>query len=746
VPEPATIAYQVALPLPPPRLFDYAPAPGHTPDPGDVGRRVRVPFGPRELVGIVAGVAPAAAAQDGRLRPVHELLDQAPLLHGELLDSLQWLARYTHAALGETLATALPAALRRGEPLPDTHAWAWRLTAAGHAALPGLRQGSRPRRLAELVAAAARDEDALAACLDEWRSAARALERRGYAERVAVPASQLAPAPAPGPVPNAEQQEAIDALRAASGFAPMLLDGVTGSGKTEVYLHAIADCLARGRQALVLVPEIGLTPQLLARFRARLGVPVHASHSGLNDGERARTWAAAWRGEARVIVGTRSAVFTPLPEGGLIVIDEEHDGSYKQQDGIRYHARDFALVRGKALGVPVLLGSATPSLETLHNAGAGRYGYLRLSRRAGDAQPPAVRVVDVRKRALEAGLSVQMLDAIRSALASGGQVLVFRNRRGYAPVLLCHDCGWSAHCPRCSTPEHGRPMTVHAHGRRLQCHHCGHRRPSPPACPDCASLALQPQGAGTERIEEVLAARFADVPVLRIDRGSTQRRDALARLLGELGERPGILIGTQMLAKGHDLPDLSLVCVVGVDEGLFSADFRSHEKLAQLLIQVAGRAGRARRAGEVLLQTHHPDHPLLATLINGGYPAFAGDEMAQREAAGFPPYAHLALLRAESKHVEPPQAFLQAARRLLEPRRPGRQPASGRSALEVALSGPMPAPMPRRAGMYRAQLLLVAASRRELHAALHEAIPAIHVLPEARKVRWSLDVDPVDLY
>ncbi len=735
--------FQVALPLPPLRLFDYAAPEDHSPGPDDIGRRVRVPFGSRELVGVVAGTGPSDPAQAARLRPVHALLDRTPLLHGELLDSLHWLARYTHAPLGEVLATALPAALRRGEPLPDTHAWAWRLTDAGRDAVTGLRRGSRPRRLAELLAEAARDEDALAAFVDDWRAAARALERRGLAERIAVPVGQLAPDPAPGPTPNAEQAAAIAALRGASGFAPMLLDGVTGSGKTEVYLHAIADCLARGRQALVLVPEIGLTPQLLGRFRARLGVPVHAAHSGLNDGERARTWAASWRGEARVVVGTRSAVFTPLPDAGLIVIDEEHDGSYKQQDGIRYHARDFALVRGKALGIPVLLGSATPSLETLHNAGAGRYGYLRLSRRAGDARPPAVRVIDVRKRALEAGLSMQMIDAIRGALGAGGQVLVFRNRRGYAPVLLCHDCGWSAHCPRCSAPEHPRPMTVHAHGRRLQCHHCGHRRPSPPACPDCASLALQPQGAGTERIEEVLAARFTDVPVLRIDRGSTQRRDALAQLLGSLGDRPGILIGTQMLAKGHDLPDLALVCVVGVDEGLFSADFRSHEKLAQLLIQVAGRAGRANRAGEVLLQTHHPDHPLLSTLIHGGYPAFAGDEMAQREAAGFPPYAHLALLRAESRHAEPPMAFLHVARRLLDAAASAR---AGQAAGAVSLSGPKPAPMPRRAGMYRAQLLLVAATRRDLHAALQDAMPAIHAATEARKVRWSLDVDPVDLY
>jgi len=737
VSDPAAPVLQVALPVPLPRLFDYRAPDAAAPD--DVGRRVRVGFGPRELVGVVAAVGPPAPDAP-ELRPILERLDPAPLLHGELFDSLRWLARYTHAPLGEVLATALPAALRRGEPLPDTHAWAWRLTAQGEAALPGLRTGSRPARLAALLQASARDEDALDAQFEGWRAAARSLQQRGLAERFAVPASAIAPAPQPGPTPEPEQQAAIDAIRAADGFAPMLLDGVTGSGKTEVYLHAIADCLARGRQALVLVPEIGLTPQLLARFRARLGVPVHATHSRLNDNERARVWAAAWRGEARVVVGTRSAVFTPLPDAGLIVVDEEHDASYKQQDGIRYHARDFAIVRARALAVPVLLGSATPSLETLHNATGGRYRYLRLSRRAGAARPPEVRVTDVRKRPLEAGLSQPMFDAIGAELDAGGQVLVFRNRRGYAPVLLCHDCGWSAQCPRCGGAGQGRPMTVHAQGRRLQCHHCGHRRPAPPACPDCASLALQPQGVGTERIEEVLAVRFPDVPVLRIDRGSTRRRDAMERLLGDLGERPGILVGTQMLAKGHDLAQLGLVCVVGIDEGLYSADFRSHEKLAQLLIQVAGRAGRAQRPGRVLLQTHHPDHPLLATLIHGGYHAFAAEALALREAAGFPPFASLALLRAEARHAGPPLAFLQAARQVLE------QAVAARGGEDPAISGPMPAPMPRRAGMHRAQLLLSSPTRPALHAALHAAVPAIHALAEARRVRWSLDVDPVDLY
>ena len=726
---PTPSVLHVALPVPLPRTFDYLPPDGHAVSGQDVGRRVQVPFGNRELTGLVAGVG-AATAEGPELRQALALLDPAPLLAGELLDSLRWLARYTHAPLGEVVATALPTPLRLGEPLPETHAWAWRLTAEGVAQRERLRTGSRPRRLADLLEAEALDEDALDLRMDDWRTAARALAKRDLAERHAVPANPPVPAPRAGPALNAEQQVAAEAITSTQGFGALLLDGVTGSGKTEVYLQAIAACLARGRQALVLVPEIGLTPQTLARFRERLGIPVHALHSGLNDNERARTWAACLRGEARVIVGTRSAIFSPLPQAGLLIVDEEHDGSYKQQDGIRYHARDFALVRAKALDVPVVLGSATPSLETLHNARSGRYAHLRLSRRAGEAQPPGVRVLDMRKRHQDAGLLPDTLQAIRAALDAGGQVLVFKNRRGYAPVLLCHDCGWSARCKRCDTP-----MTVHGAGRRLQCHHCGARQPAPPACPDCGGLALQPQGIGTERLEEMLAERFADVPVLRVDRGTTQRRDGLAKQLAQLGEAPGILVGTQILAKGHDLPHLTMVAVVGVDEGLFSTDFRAGEKLAQQLIQVAGRAGRAGKRGQVWLQTHHPDHPLLNTLINGGYHAFAETELEQREAAGFPPFAHLALMRAEAQHVDAAHQFLQAAKLALR-----------KHDVSLEMHGPLPAPMPRRAGLHRVQLLLSSPERRPLHRLLDAALPDIHALPEARRTRWSLDIDPMDLY
>ena len=757
----AALALRVALPLPLPREFDYLPGSAGPPAPDWIGRRVRVPFGRGEQVGVISALVPVDEA-GLELKAISGLLDPQPLLEGELLESLRWVARYYHAPLGEVIATCLPTALRAGQALPETCTYAQMLTPDGLEAAAKLRRGSNTRRLAEVLQSGPVEEDRLDQMFESWRTAARALAARGLVERVALPTAMEQAADDAAPILTDAQAEALATLREGTGFRACLIEGVTGSGKTELYLQAIRDCLAAGKQALVLVPEIGLTPQTLSRFRARLGLPVHAMHSGLADGARARAWAAMWRGEARVLVGTRSAIFAPLPEAGLIVVDEEHDGSYKQQDGIRYHARDLALVRGKALGVPVLLGSATPSLESLHNAMAGRYAHVRLNQRAGKARPPQVRVLDVRKRPLTHGLSKELLDGIARCLERGEQALVFKNRRGYAPVLLCHDCGWSAHCRRCSTPMQAQAMTLHgaAHGRAsvatgrtagaiggrtLICHHCGARAARPPSCPDCASLALQPQGFGTERLEEALAARFPQAALIRVDRETTRRRDALQKHLQELGDASGILVGTQMLAKGHDLPRLTLVGVVGVDEGLYSADFRAGEKLAQLLIQVAGRAGRAELPGEVLLQTHHPDHPLLATLLVGGYPALAASELAQREAAGFPPYAHLALLRAEAPNEGDVQLFLREAKTVLEPLS-RRERGRGEGSNDIEIHGPMPAPMARRAGRARGQLMLSSPQRPALQAALAGWVPALYELKSARKVRWSIDVDPIDLY
>jgi primosomal protein N' (replication factor Y) len=719
---------QVALARPLPRPYDYLPPEGAVADAGWLGCRARVPLGRETAVGIVCGLG-QAEVDSQRLRRVEERLDANPLLPGELWDTLQFASRYYHAPFGEVWATALPAALREGKPLPETGAFGWALSAAGLEAWARLRPG-RPRALAEHLASAAQalPEALLEADVPRWREAARTLRERGFIERQTL-AFDVLPV-RPSLALNSDQSAAVTAITAQVGFAPFLLDGVTGSGKTEVYLEAIRHCLARGKQALLLVPEIGLTAQTVARLQRGLPVEVHALHSGLADGERAHAWAAMARGDGRVMVGTRSAIFSPLPEAGLIVVDEEHDASYKQQDGIRYHARDLALVRGRALGVPVVLGSATPSLESQRHAISGRMTRLVLPRRAhAEARPPKVRVVDVRKRKLEGGLAHELLEAIESTLARGEQVLVFRNRRGYAPVLLCHDCGWSAPCKRCDAP-----LTVHAGGRRLICHHCGYSAPKPLACPDCGSLALQPQGQGTERIEETLQARFPDARIVRVDRDTTAVKDGLAKRLAELGDGPGIYVGTQMLAKGHDLPRLTLSAIVSIDEGLFSADFRAGERLGQLLVQVAGRSGRAERPGEVWLQTHHPEHPWLALLLSGGYAALSAPLLAEREAAQLPPYAHWALLRAEAKEASTAEAFLSAARDSL----------AGHAGLHC--SGPVPAPMPRRAGRARAQLLLQATERPALHAALSACVEGWYALPEARRVRWSLDVDPIDLY
>lgn len=717
---------RVALPVPLPTLFDYLPA---ATGQAAAGSRVLVPFGRGKAVGVVVEAGVEAAVGNARLKRVLRVLDDAPLLDAELMATLAWAADYWLGAPGEAYANALPLALREDRPLPDLREEAWALTAAGRSALDaGSRRGGS-RALLEALAQGPQSATLLHELLPGWRDAARRLDDAGLIER-----TELAPPPgaASGSRPELtpEQAQAVQAIGDALGaYQPFLLDGVTGSGKTEVYLALIERVLAQGKQALLLVPEIGLAPQTVRRLRERLGVPVEVLHSNLAEGDRARSWLRARSGEARVILGTRSAVFTPLPQAGLIVVDEEHDGAYKQQEGFRYHARDLALLRGRALDVPVVLGSATPSLESLANVQAGRYRALHLRARPGAIRPPQVQIVDMRAQRLDHGLSPALLAAVGDTVARGEQVLVFRNRRGYAPVLLCHQCGWHAECPRC---EH--PMTLHAGRRQLICHHCDHTTRVPLQCPSCAAPELKPQGQGTERLEEALAAHFPEVPVLRIDRETTRRRDAFEQLLEGLHEdRPAILVGTQMLAKGHDLPNLTLVAIVGVDEGLHSVDFRAGERLSQLVVQVAGRAGRARKPGRVLLQTHHPDHPLLRQLLAQGYPAAAATLLEERRSVQLPPYGHQVLLRADAHQREHVEAFLADA-------------AAALAGAPVQLAGPMPAPMPLRAGRHRGQLLVEADTRSALHAALRPWYRMLSTLPSARRVRWSLDVDPIDLY
>ena len=728
---------QVALDTPLRRLFDYLPP--ERPDPlapPVPGVRVRVPFGRQRLVGIVMASAATSGLPRERLKPVLEVLDREPVLDGPVLELLRWAADYYHHPVGEVVAGALPKALRLGAPArPVTERWT--LTAEGAAAQAAGEPRRAPRQR-ELLTLLGREDSVDAATLTaqfpNWREAARALLARGWlasSEEVIPEAASAARVRGPGPELSDEQAAAVGRIAAGfGGYGTFVLHGITGSGKTEVYLRLIEQVLAAGRRALVLVPEIGLTPQLVSRFAERFDTPMAVLHSGLSDPERLAGWRRAHGGAARLVLGTRSAVFAPVPDLGLIVIDEEHDASFKQHEGaLRYSARDLAVVRAHHAHVPVVLGSATPSLETLQNVASGRYLRLRLERRTAQAQPPHLKLIDLRTSAVRAGIATPAVLALERHLAGDGQALVFLNRRGYAPTLLCTGCGWVAPCRECDAR-----LTVHQGAGRLRCHHCGADQPLPERCPVCG-FAVKAVGQGTERVEETLAELFPRAPIARLDRDVVRRPSDLEAVVRRVASGEArILVGTQMVTKGHDFPNLTLVVVLNADQGLFSTDFRAPERLAQTIVQVAGRAGRGARAGEVLIQTEFPDHPLLRSLLAEGYDGFARTALAERAQAAWPPFARLAALRDSARTAEAALAFLVEARaRAGEPR-------------GVRLLGPVPAAMARRAGRYHAQLLIESRERARLHDFLDAWLPAVGELRSARAVRWSLDVDPLELF
>jgi primosomal protein N' (replication factor Y) (superfamily II helicase) len=532
---------------------------------------------------------------------------------------------------------------------------------------------------------------------------------------------------------NPQQQSAIAVVCDGLGqFGVFLLEGVTGSGKTEVYLQLIRAVLDRGQQVLVLVPEITLTPQLEERFRQRFAVNIVLSHSKLTDSQRQTAWLQMQKGECSILLGTRSALFTPLKNPGLIILDEEHDASFKQQEGFRFSARDVAVVRGKLLHIPVLLGSATPSLESLENVDKQRYQLLHLPDRAGNAQEPVLQLMDIRNKSMLEGLSEPLVAEMHRTLAKNEQVLLFLNRRGFAPTLICHGCGWVARCQHCDAN-----LVIHADEGRLRCHHCSKEQRLIIQCPACKTGELTPLGLGTERVEKALAELFADKAIVRLDRDSTQRKGSLENYLQQINQgKVDIILGTQMLAKGHHFPNVTLVAILDVDSGLFSIDFHAPEKLAQMIVQVSGRAGRAEKLGKVIMQTRQPEHPLLTTLIRQGYRSFAKTALAERKAALLPPFSYQALLRVQAADVLMPQLFFQAVTALVQDFNTG----------HTQVLGPVSAPMARRAGLYRYQLLFQNTRRQELHQLLDVLIPKIANLKQAKKVRWSLDVDPVDLY
>lgn len=662
---------RLAMPLPLRHGFDYLPLSGRPlPLPGE---RVLAPLGARKLTGVMLeAIDPAQSpVKSGQLLEVLDYPDAGrPTLPGEILGLCLWAAEYYRHPLGEVLNYALPVALRKGADAAKKT----RATSTGAADEP--------------------------------------LECR----------------PAPYSL-NAGQQEAIRSLQAKKDL-PGLLQGVTSSGKTEVYLQLIAEVLQKGRQVLVLVPEISLTPQTLARFSARFSPEPVALHSGLAPGRRLQAWKQAAEGRARIVIGTRSAIFTPMPKLGLVIVDEEHDSSYKQQDGFRYSARDLAVFRARSLKIPVLLGSATPSLESLHNARAGRYHSVQLRERAGGASQPKPRLLDLKLDKVADGLGQKLLGLMEKHLDQGGQVLAFLNRRGYSPVIMCAHCNWTASCSACDAK-----LTLHKARRALICHHCGQTRSLPRHCPECGGEKLHIPGAGTERAEEALVGRFPEIPVIRIDSDTTRQKGSLEDRLAQVRKgNPCILLGTQMLAKGHHFPHVSLSAVIDVDGALYSSDFRALERLGQTFVQVGGRAGRAERPGEVALQTFHPESPHLRKLLAGRYDLFIESLLAERRASGLPPFSYLVALRAEAGSMALAREFLMRQKQLALPLCPP----------EVRLFGPAPALMERRAGRYRAQLLLASKSRPHLHRELARLLP-LWEGSQQRGLRWFLDVDPLEI-
>lgn len=723
---------QIALDVPLDRLFDYL-------DGGfdvQIGQRVVVPFGARKVVGVVVGISDTSEFAIEKLKSITQVFDGEPPLDTETFGLLRFCADYYQYPFGQALLASLPTRLRQIEPAVSRKQFLYTFTPEGLQVsideIPA-RQAVQ-RKIFTALQQGSLTETALKDISAGWRPAIEAFRAKGwvFAEQV-LAGFKSSNAPVPPPLLNEEQTFAVNqVIESASAFKPFLLHGITGSGKTEVYMQILQQILAdENSQALVLVPEINLTPQLEARFRNRLPhFPLVSLHSNLSESERLQNWRLAQSGQARIIIGTRLAVFTPIPNLKVVLVDEEHDGSYKQQDSMRYHARDVAMVRAQRNKVPIVMGSATPALETWQNAQTGKYTLLSLNNRAvAQSALPNIRCIDTTKVESTNGLTPVLVNAMRERLEKGEQSLLFINRRGYSPVLLCSACHWIAPCMRCSSR-----LVVHLKQGRLRCHHCGHEQKMVRQCPSCGNADLHPTGHGTQRLEETLKQLFPTARIQRVDRDSTSRKEALNDILTAVhANEIDILIGTQMLAKGHDFPNLTLVGVIDTDSALFSPDFRAAERLFAQLMQVSGRAGRAEKAGEVLIQTAFPSHHLFNALRSQDYPAYAQTQLQEREMAQFPPFCYLALLRAESSNYRDVEAFLNFAFEL------------ARSLSQQVLTyDPMRAQMEKLKGMERGQILMQATQRGALQKLLASLTPQLRASKLAAKVRWSVDVDPME--
>jgi len=656
----------VAIQTPVRRTFDYLVPDNFEREKLLPGCRIQVPFRNKSVIGILVGIKNNSDLPLSKLKFAENVLDDTVLISKNMMKLNQWASNYYQHPIGEVMLQSIPKMLREKIEKPESNT----------------------------------------AIQNELKSNNTKLTL------------------------NAEQQHAVDSINKNKGFATFLLDGVTGSGKTEVYLQVIENKLNNKQQALILVPEISLTPQTVERFKSRFNNNISILHSRLTDKERAIAWLAAQQGHSQIVIGTRSAIFTPLPNLGVIILDEEHDLSFKQQSGFRYSARDMAIMRGQIANAPVILGSATPSMESLNNVNRKNFFHLKLPKRAGKAQQPVFNIIDVRNQYLQDGLSNELTAAMKKHLGNGNQVLLLLNRRGFSPTLLCHPCGWSAQCLKCDVN-----MTLHANPSRLYCHHCGASRSVYHACPSCHEQQLIQLGVGTERLEQTLAQRFSDYKIVRIDRDSTRRKGTMEKMLSDIHSgHSQILLGTQMLAKGHHFPNVTMVAIINTDTGIYSADFRGIERMGQLIVQVAGRAGRGDKPGEVYLQTHNPEHKNLRTLIDKGYHQFMKELLAERKLAQLPPSNYFALIRADARDEKLPFEFLNQVNQLAE-----------QLNSSVHTMGPIPAPMARKAGRYHAQLLLQSGSRKKLQETLVALTKNVEGLKISRKLRWSVDVDPLEM-
>lgn len=723
---------EVAIKVPLQRTFDYSlpeQLNGLSGTP-KVGSRVIVPFGNQKKVAVVLALKNNTDVPADKIKALLEVIDDEPILSAQHLDLLRFTARYYCYPLGETIHIALPGALRQGECPDKSSINMVALTEKG-AKLPSLKAKSQLGLLKQLAESGKSSLTELKALGFNKKTIDSLLSKELINQSIEHDNQWQQQAPKIGtkPVLNKEQAVACTSINQSTGFNSFLLEGVTGSGKTEVYLQCLEEVLKRGEQALVLVPEIGLTPQTVNRFRRRfVDTPIMLWHSALTDNERLQTWRFCEKASCAIVIGTRSSIFLPFLKLGMIIVDEEHDSSFKQQDTLRYHARDLAAYRAFQHKIPLVLGSATPALETLQKAINGKYQLLSLTQRAQTSTDNKFQLLDMKGQPDQAGIAHASLATMRQHLNRGKQVMVFLNRRGFSPTLICHECGWLSECSRCSTSA-----TFHKAIGQMICHHCGEQERVPHQCPDCGSTQIFPNGKGTEQIEEFLTSEFADTPISRIDRDSTRRKGSLEKALDDINQGGArILVGTQMLAKGHHFPDVSLVLILDVDSGLYSCDFRATEHLAQLVTQVAGRAGRSGEPGHVLLQTHFPEHPLLQDLVNNGYQDFARFALQEREDAELPPITNMAIVRAQGHNVKQVVDFLTDL-----------VPVQGVSGIQ--LLGPIPAPLEKIAGKYRFQLHIQALDRQQLHQYLAQMIDYLSTSKLAQKVRWSLDVDPIDM-